>query len=583
MKKSFFLLRVGLLAALLLTLGIGFTANAQGDTVLVIGWEQEPDRPVPSSSSAFAAYLAGLYGRDIWDWDAERNIFPIMVEEIPTFENGLVTTVPVTGDFDGDGTEEAGEAPVVTYRLRPNMRWSDSEAITAEDCMVYHNLMMQENPLDSVQRNFYPIVVESAEVVDELTFRLTYNTPWPDFLTNAPISCTLPAHVINPLMDTDGDGVFEGNFDETPFSQDFLAQVGYGPYIITEYNVGQDMRLELNPYWGENEWETVPTITEIIAQFILEPQQMENALRVGDIDIAFNMTTAGAYADMDDVAVWSMLGVFNDALWMNSGPESHPAMQDVLVREAIVHAIDRRTLTEELIGGGAGDSIPRSWFPEQFVPDDLPFREFDVDLANTLLDESGWVDSNSNGTRDKDGIELVLRFFTTAVIPRQDYQVFIQNYLQDVGIRTQLFIVNGPTILFAPFADRGVLNTGQYDLAIYGLSNNPLSPNGSPTNFHCGGIPSTENPSGRNSTWFCNEEYDRLDTLVSITNDPTERAALHTQLEPLFYEAAIWHGLYIRRTFYAARTDRWDVDSMMLLGTLSSNYFNQIEFWQPLE
>jgi peptide/nickel transport system substrate-binding protein len=51
----------------------------------------------------------------------------------------------------------------------------------------------------------------------------------------------------------------------------------------------------------------------------------------------------------------------------------------------------------------------------------MPFLEYDPALATQLLDEAGWVDTNENGTRDKDGVELILRWFTTDRQIRMDY------------------------------------------------------------------------------------------------------------------------------------------------------------------
>ena len=41
-----------------------------------------------------------------------------------------------------------------------------------------------------------------------------------------------------------------------------------------------------------------------------------------------------------------------------------------------------------------------------------------------------------------------------------------------------------------------------------------------------------------------------------------------------------WHGLYLRPTWYAVRTDVLDTSTMKDLGTLSANYFNKIEYWE---
>jgi peptide/nickel transport system substrate-binding protein len=535
-----------------------------------------------------------------------------MAAEVPTAENGGLTFADVEADADGDGTMETVQVPVVTYHLRPGMLWSDGEPVTTEDCLFYHNLMTQPEPLDSFQRGLYPQVVASAEIVDELTITVTYATPFPDFLTSLEsIGCGFPAHkflgdnAAGFTMDQDGDGVFDNNIDDAPYFDGFQPEelIGYGPYVLSEYNVGSNAVFSRNPNWGNNSFEQVPAIDTIITQWILESEQMENSLEVGDIDMAFNFAgdvTADAdgnpvgYYAMADVEVFSTPGVFVDGIWLNSGPFAFPALQNVSVREAIIHAINRRGIADQFAGPGAGAALTRAWVPEQFVPADLPFREFDVELARQMLTDAGWVDDDGDEAADnpapslrvsqgvegvEDGTPMILRFYTTPVVPRPDIQTVIQAQLAEVGIRTQLFVVNGPTVLFASFAERGVLNTGAYDIAMYALSNDPLSPNGSTDNFSCAGIPSNENPEGRNGTWFCDAEYDRLEFLVNTTNDATERLGYRHQAEPLFYNAAVWHSIRPRLQYYAVRSDRFNVDSMREMGTLSNNYFNRVEFW----
>jgi peptide/nickel transport system substrate-binding protein len=590
-----------LVVVLLLSL-VGSVVKAQ-EVVFVIGWEQEPDKAFLTSNSAFSFYVAQFNQRDLFQFDENRQPYGVMAEEIPTIENGGVTLYDVQFDVDGDGTDDATQAPIVTYHLRPGMQWSDGTPITAEDCMFFHNLNMQPDPVDSFGRGLYPEVVAGARVVDELTFEMTYNRPFPDYLITS-ASCAHPAHVFlgenadGFTMDQDGDGVFDNNIDDAPFFQGFTNIVGYGPYVATEYNPGQNIILQKNSYWGANAWEQVPAIDTFILQFILESEQMENALEVGDTDMAFNYDgTVSNYESMENVTEFFTDGVFNDALWFNMGEFAFPAMQNVNVRQALVHAIDRRGMADNIFGEGNSDLIPRSWFPSQFWPEDLPFLEYDVELARQLLTDAGWVDDDGDESAENtaptvrvssgvegvaDGTPIVLRFYTTPRAPRPDYQTLIQANLAAVGVRTQLFVVDGPTVLFASFNDRGILNTGAYDLAIFARSNTPLSPaSQSPDNWYCSGIPGPDNTQGLNNNWFCDPEFDRLDTLVASTIDPEERLALHYQAETILYNATVWEGLYVRAQYYAVRSDRWNVDTMRDMGTLTGNYFHRAEYWQP--
>lgn len=543
------------LVLVVLALSVGFV-GAQSENVLVIGWEQEPTLLTPRQDMTFGSLLTNFYARDVWDWDVNRQIFPIMVAEIPTVENGLVVTL------DNGNTQ-------VTYKLKEGIQWSDGVEITSADCAFFHELRMDPTKL-TFQRGTYPEVVESLEVVDDYTFVLTYNVPFPDFQSNAYANCYLPEHIFREQLDA------TGNIDNHPYFNG-EGVVGYGPYVFDGWTIGSQIAFSTNPLWDGD----APAFERVIARFITDSAQMRNALEAGEIDVAFNWSDdlVGSYSAIPDVEVFQTAGVYGDAVWMNVGNGGHPALADPKVREAIVRAIDRESLAADLIGPGV--LVPKSWYPEAFWPEDLTFWPYDVDLANALLDEAGWVDSNGDGVRDKDGDQLVFRFFTTTRQLRMDYQVVIQEYLNEVGIRTQLLPVPA-NILFGSFLERGILNTGDYDLAIFALSSNPLSPFAdAPSWFGCDGVPSAENPNGNNGWGSCDPEFDRLDILVGSTVDAEERLDYAWEAQRRFFDMGHWHGLYLRPTWYAISTAAIDPATAKDVGTLSANYFNKIEFWQP--
>lgn len=556
-------LRFVTLALFLLLLTVG-VVGAQGESVLVIGWEQEPPKLSPWADNTFGSLIYGFTNRDLWDWDVNRQIYPIMAAEIPSFDNGGVVTL------------ENGNTQV-TVNLREGMKWSDGEPVTTADCLFWHELMMDPTK-GSVQRGNYPDVVESFQVVDANTFVITYNKPWPDWSNDAPPACYLPAHVLQPVLDA------EGTIDNAVFGSG-EGVVGYGPYVFESWTVGSQITLVKNPLWDLEP----AKFDKVILRFITDTAQMLNALEAGEVDVTFNWSDdlVDSYSAINGVEVFKTDGVYGDAIWMNVGNykgtgQPHPMLGDPLVREAIVRAIDRVTIAEELVAPGVG--VPKSWTPEQFWAPDLPFWDYDVEKANALLDEAGWVDSNGNGTRDKDGMEMVLRFFTTTRQIRMDYQVVIQEYLNEVGVGTQLLPVPS-NILFASFNDRGILDTGDFDLAIFALSSNALSPAFSaPDWFGCDQTPNAEDPTGKNGWGSCNPEFDRLDLEVAQTVDPEKRLELAHQAQKEFFNMGFWHGLYLRPTWYAFDTTAVVVDeNVKNLGTLASNYFNHIEYWQPAQ
>lgn len=560
-KKYLRVLGISMVLVTVLSLLVG-VAQAQDGSVIVIGWEQEPDIMSPLSTSTFSQLLRDFYSRNVWDWDTDFNIYPIMVTEIPTVENGMVTT------------NDAGNT-VVTYKLREGMKWSDGEAITADDCVFGHSLY-SNTATGSIFRSDYPNVVESVEKIDDLTVVQTFNTPYPDYTSDTVyLQCRYPEHVLQPLIDANG-----GTVDGLPYFTRAEGIVGYGPYILESWTPGDNITFVANPNWdGE-----APAIQTVITKFIVETAQMQNAFETGEIDMAFNWPDdqAAGYQAAEGSDVWNTVGVYADALWFNTDPEGHqhPALKDVNVRLAIASAINRQAATDAIVG--AGTPLPTAFDAVKWRPEGLSLVEYNVDEANRLLDEAGWVDSNGDGTRDKDGMELILKFFTTPRQSRIDYQLAIQADLQAVGIGTQLFQVPGPSVLFASVTNRGIMSTGDYDISIYASSNDPVTPNIDPDSFSCAGRPSAENPSGGNFSFVCDPRLDELIGLIRSNTDPVSRLEQKHEAVQLMNSLNFWVGLYPRVTWYAAAADRFDTSTMKSLGTLASNWFQKVEFWKPL-
>src|SRR5690606_1450931 len=144
-------------------------------------------------------------------------------EEIPTVENGLVTT------------NDAGNT-VVTYKIREGLLWSDGEPITADDFLFGHRIF-SDTSTGTIARANYPEVVESVEKVDDYTVVQTFNTVFPDYVSDGVyLQGRFPQHVIEPLMDANG-----GSLDGLPYFTRGEGVVGYGPYIFDNWIPGESI------------------------------------------------------------------------------------------------------------------------------------------------------------------------------------------------------------------------------------------------------------------------------------------------------------------------------------------------------
>jgi peptide/nickel transport system substrate-binding protein len=320
----------------------------------------------------------------------------------------------------------------------------------------------------------------------------------------------------------------------------------------------------------------------VILKVITDANQMQNAFTNGEIDVAFNWANnlADGYKAAPGAVVWNLPEVYADALWFNVDENGHQssAVRDVAVRKAIIQGINRADDTHQI--QGADLSVPAAFDATNWWPDGITSITYDPDAAGKALDAAGWTDSNGDGTRDKNGEELILKFFTTTRQDRIDYQTAIAADLAKIGVGTQLYQVPGPAVLFALLPQRGVMATGDYDMAIYASSNDPISPNYDPPSWTCAGVPSADNPSGTNFSHYCDPAFDKLVDSIKSNLDPASRLDEKHQAVQLMTDAAVWNGLYQRVFWIAVAGDRFNADSFKgTFGDLASNWLQHPEMW----
>jgi len=262
----------------------------------------------------------------------------------------------------------------------------------------------------------------------------------------------------------------------------------------------------------------------------------------GDGDLG----TFFAYSDVPEleeagVEILKSFSGYNEGYYFNLNPEkAHPAVLDEKVRQAIAYAINRDAITQDLLLGLTAPAATM-WDNTPYVDPAITAWPFDPEMAKTLLDEAGWVDSNGDGTRDKDGTELVLRYGTTTREIRKDTQAVVQQMLADVGVGVELLNYESDQF-FSGYEEGGPAATGQLD--IYEYSTVTAFPDPDSADFLCSEIPSDEKPSGTNWSAFCDEELDALFQLQATQVDFNERQQTFYQLTKMIFDKVYWLGIW---------------------------------------
>lgn len=458
----------------------------------------------------FSSILQQLWNHWAWEYDENNNPYPVLVTELPTEENG--------------GISSGGN--VLTLKLRDDIKWSDGTPITADDFVFTWEMAIA--PTNTVASAYPYTEALSVTAPDKKTVVVTFAEPFAPWLYF--FHGLLPKHILQPVFDA------EGTIDNAAWNK--KPTVGNGPFIFSEWESGSFLRFVKNEkYWGEP-----AKVDEIFIRIVPDDAAQIAALVSGEGDIGIFI----AYPDiptLEDagVSVIKVFSGYNEGWYLNIGPNAHPAMQDVRVRQALAYGTDRFVITRDLL---LDMTVPAAtfWDGSPWADPSITAYPYDPKKAADLLDQAGWTDTNNNGTRDKDGVELVLRYVTTTREIRMDTQAVIQQQLAQIGVGIELFNYDSD-ILFGSYGDGGPVAIGNYDIAEW--SDLPGAfPDPDTAYWLCSEIPSDESPQGANWEYICDQELENLFALQKTQMAFDDRVATFHQISRIIYEKVYWLGIW---------------------------------------
>jgi peptide/nickel transport system substrate-binding protein len=492
------------------------TAAAEGSGTATISFVQEPDSLSPFYTSMFfSAITRDFWLKGPWSFDDQNNPVPELATEIPSADNG---------GLSDDGTS-------ITIMLRDDVTWSDGTPVTADDFVFTYDMIMSDG---NVIQSRYPYedFVASVEAPDAQTVVVNFNEPFAPWLTTI-FTYVLPKHILQPVFDA------EGTLDNAEWNR--APTVGVGPFVFSEWESGSHIVFTANPNWIRP-----PSLEQVVVRIVPDDAAQEAAILAGDTDIGVFLSsdkieTLEADGTVDVVAVGSG---YNEGWFPNVNPETaRPFMLDVNVRRALALATDRFSFVNDRLDPEINPVNVTFWdTTPPFDNPDLEPYPYDPEEAARLLDEAGWVDSNGDGTRDKDGVELVVRYITNDRALRADMQAVVQQGWAELGIGAEL-VQHSSDIYWNSYNDGGPQAMGEYDIAQYSSVGAFPDPEAS-DNWLCSTISSADNPDGLNWQGYCDPEMDALLQEQAVTLDPEARIDLYHQISQKMYDDVIYVGIW---------------------------------------
>jgi peptide/nickel transport system substrate-binding protein len=372
--------------------------KAGGSMVSAAAADAVSFHPYTTTDSGSRGYAGLVYDGSLWTYD------PHSLEPRPEAATGWTTS---------------DDRLTYTFTLRDDLRWSDGTPLTSADYKWTFD--QAANPA-----NKYPYIsnlelIAAYEAPDPRTIVVTMKEPIVVGLEAVDAVTPLPRHI--------WQGLDWGDPSKNP--QIMAPTVSSGPYILREWVKDDHATFVANDLYHGGR----PLIDTVTVRIVPSQEIAFQMLKSGEVDYAGftpdnypeakSLPNVTVYEWWPAAASWSYLG-FN---------LRRPWLQDVTVRHALAHAIDRDAIAEYVLNGLARPTYsifpPSSWVYNPNVPK----YEYNPTVAGELLDKAGWA-RGPGGIRQKDGQQLRLRllFGPNTSKVRERIATIAQQAWQDLGV-----------------------------------------------------------------------------------------------------------------------------------------------------
>lgn len=360
-------------------------------------------------------------------------IFNAMVEldETLTFQPVLATALP----------EVSADGLTYTITLRDDVTFSNGDPFSSAD--VKYTMDWIRDPANaSISAGSFEGIVTSVEAPDPTTVVVTLAQP------NAAFNALIGATLILPATDHAARG-------QTAFAQ---APVGTGAFKVNSFDPSSRTLLDAN----ETHFRGRPLVDQLQIDVVPEASVRAEALENGESDNSIWPLTPEDEERLAQDANYTTYSTLNFAVLHFPLNNKNPILSDVNVRRAMMFAMDRQLIVDEIYLGAAQVATSNlSPAVATYYNPDVTMYPYDPDQAAALLDGAGWVMGDGD-VRTKDGQELAF----TISIPasdstRRSVAEVVQEFFADVGIKADLVEVPVAQIL-------ELLPAGEADAGLFG-------------------------------------------------------------------------------------------------------------------
>jgi len=401
-------------------------------------------------------------------------------------------------DISADGT-------AWTFYLRPGILFHDGTEVTAEDVAFSVDRVLA---IGEGWSYLFDGRIESAEVVDKYTVKITLTSPFGPFLT-----------ILYKMYIANKDLVMEniempgpyGAFGD--YGRGFLVarDAGSGPYMVKEFSVGEYLLMERYAgYWSyvargaPDEVKQIGTTEAITIKTLMSGQQLE----ISDQWQAQESLDALDKIEGVDIARLSLGGYFHYMIHTRK-----PPTDDVHFRKAMAYATDYPTLVTNIFPGFAQARGPVSASVPGFDPTVFQYS-YDLDKARAELKQSKYYDQ-----LDQYPLEI---HWVSEVPAEEKVALLLQAGFAQIGIKANVVRVPWMSVVENMAAE----DTSPHLVPMFMPSDFPEAGASLHSRYHSVSVRSFQQ-----NEWLLDPEYDRMIEEALSTSDRDARFAKYAELQ----------------------------------------------------
>lgn len=280
--------------------------------------------------------------------------------------------------------EKVDQIDSTTYELvlRAGMKWHDGKPVTIQDAKFTFDYLLKWNP-----PLWQPLIspIKGAEITGERTLRVTLKAPTATFTTISLAQITIiPKHIWERVPEEVGvSSPLDWDAPGTPG-----GMTGSGPFKFVRFEKDVDCHVVAN----REHWTGGPKIDGLHYIQAASIEQMVGGMEAGTIHVigdGITIVEGKRLAERPNIELLTTEMGTIVSFWMDC---SKPPFNNRLFRHAMYHAMPK-ALISEIAFGGASVPARRSPLPpllKEWIPDDIPSDEYDIQKAQRLLAEAGF-------------------------------------------------------------------------------------------------------------------------------------------------------------------------------------------------